>query len=126
MREIITRYKLCAILRGMEPDVAADCAAAIYAGGIRMFEIALNSPAACQQIERIRDRLPADALVGAGTAITVKRAEEAVAAGASFLLTPSVNRPILAYCQENEIDLLPGVMTPSDVDLALSYGFHTL
>ena len=126
MRDLILKYKLCAILRGMAPDAAASCAAAIYAGGIRMFEVALNSPDAYRQIEALRRSLPEDALIGAGTAITVERAENALAAGASFLLTPSVNHPILAYCRDHAVPLLPGVMTPSEVDLALSYGFSTL
>ena len=65
MRDLILKYKLCAILRGMAPDAAASCAAAIYAGGIRMFEVALNSPDAYRQIEALRRSLPEDALIGA-------------------------------------------------------------
>ena len=66
------------------------------------------------------------ALVGGGTAITTERCRTAVDAGAQFLLTPGTPVDVLEYCAKNDIALLPGVLTPTDVAVSLEYGFKTM
>ena len=65
-------------------------------------------------------------VVGAGTAINVERAFSAVSAGAEFLLTPSTDVPVLEYCRKNNVPMLPGVMTPTDVSICVNWGFFTM
>ena len=67
-----------------------------------------------------------DTCIGAGTILTRKDAESALQAGADFFLSPSSNPEVLDYCRTNGIPLLPGVFSPTDVSVCLSYGFHTL
>jgi 2-dehydro-3-deoxyphosphogluconate aldolase/(4S)-4-hydroxy-2-oxoglutarate aldolase len=66
------------------------------------------------------------ALIGAGTAITVELAKNAIEAGAQFLLTPSTHEDVLSYCAKENILFLPGALTPSDVATCLRYGFSTV
>ena len=126
MRKLIQEHPLIAILRNVPPEQAVDYAGAALRGGIGAVEVALNSPGALRQIEQIKAAYGGRMAVGAGTAITEKRAREALAAGADFLLSPSADREVLAFCAERQVRLLPGVMTPSDVSLCLSYGFGLL
>ena len=65
-------------------------------------------------------------LVGGGTAITVERCRSAIAAGAQFLLTPGTPLDVFSYCAENDIALLPGVLTPTDVATSLQFGYKTM
>ena len=64
--------------------------------------------------------------VGAGTAITVQRCKAALDAGAQFLLTPGTPLDVFSYCAENDIALLPGVLTPTDVATSLQFGYKTM
>lgn len=126
MRELIKKHPIIAIFRHLSLEQTIPFAEAIYAGGIHAFEIAFNSQYAAKQIRLLRDHFGDRALIGAGTTITVERAKEAVDAGAQFLLTPSANPDVLAYAAKYKIKLLPGVMTPTDVDLCWQHGFKTL
>lgn len=126
MEQLFKKQKVCAILRGLTDDICLPYAQAAYNGGIRIFEVAMNSEHPVRQIEILKNHLGSDAFVGAGTVTTTERCKEAEAAGASFFLTPSVSVPVLEYCRDHDIPLLPGVMSPSDVALCLEYGYRTL
>ena len=126
MKTIIQNNPVCAILRGVDPSKVLDYAKAVYAGGIRMFEVAMNSEGAADQIDQLRTAFGDTAWVGAGTVTTPERCEAAKASGAQFFLTPSATVSTLEFCREQGIPLLPGIMTPTDVAVCLSYGYTTM
>ncbi len=126
MRKVVLDNPLLAIMRNVPVDKTIDYAEAIVGGGCKFFEVAMNSPAACEQIRMLRDHFTDDVFIGAGTAVTVELAKAAVSAGAQFLLTPSTDSEVVLYCEENKIPLIPGVMTPTDVSFCLQHGFKTL
>ena len=126
MKSIIQNYPICAILRGTDPKTVIPYAKAVFDGGVRMFEVAMNTEGAAGQIEALREAFGDAAMVGAGTVINEERCLLAEEAGAQFFLTPSATEYVLQYCRERNIPLLPGVMTPTDVALCLSYGYDTM
>lgn len=126
MYEIVKNNPVLAILRNVPLGQAVDYAGAAVAGGVRFFEVALNSEGALAEIALLRERLGETAMIGAGTAVTVKLAKEALAAGAQFLLAPSAPEEVLRYCAEHGNAFLPGVFSPTEVGLCERYGFHTL
>lgn len=126
MRKIISQNPVIAILRKVPLKATRGYLSAVAAGGIGAVEIALNSPDALAQIALAKELFQEKLLVGAGTATTLSLAREAVRAGADFLLSPSADRDVLEYCAGEQIPFLPGVMTPSDVNLCLRYGFDLL
>ncbi len=126
MKEIISKNSLLAIMRNVPIEQTIDYAQALINGGVCLFEVALNSPCAYQQISLLNNFFGEKICVGAGTAITVERAEKAIAAGASFLLTPGTPISVFEYCNQHDIKLLPGVLTPTDVAISLSYGYNVM
>ena len=126
MRAMVEQNPILAIFRNVPNEHAVAYARAVMNGGVRFFEVALNSPGAFDQIRLLRAAFGPDILLGAGTAVTPDLAQMAMDAGAGFLLTPSAPEPVLAYCQQHDISLLPGVMTPTDVQRCLDHGFSTL
>lgn len=126
MHELVQENPVLAILRNIPTERAVAYAGAVIKGGVRFFEVALNSPGAIEQIRLLRAAYGDRILLGAGTAVTPELAQLAMDAGAQFLLTPSAPVPVLAYCEKNKIPLLPGVLTPTDVQLCLDHGFSTL
>ena len=126
MREIVKANPLLAIMRNVPDEILLDYAGAIVDGGVRFFEVALNSKGACEQIARLRKHFGDSVKIGAGTAITIERAEAAMAAGAEFLLAPSTNEDVLIWCEERGIPMLPGALTPTDVSICVRHGFYTI
>lgn len=126
MYEIVANHPLLAILRNVPLEKTIDYAEAAVRGGAPFFEVALNSPHALQQIAMLRTHFGERCLVGAGTAITVERCKRALDAGAQFLLTPGTPLEVFEYCAQNDVALLPGVLSPSDVATSLTYGYKTM
>jgi len=126
MYSIVSQNPLLGILRNVPKEKTLDYAEAAVRGGVAFFEVALNSPDALAQITMLRTHFGDRCLVGAGTAITVERCRAAMAAGAQFLLTPGTPLDVLSYCAAQNIPLLPGVLTPTDVAVCLEYGYRTM
>lgn len=105
-------------------DDAAPLGKALVSGGIPIAEVTLRTPAALKVIETMSCTVP-ELLVGAGTVHSVEQAKSAVEAGAKFIVTPGLNPKVTAWCNENGIDIIPGTVTPSDLEQALDMGITT-
>ena len=84
---------IVAIIRGIPADAALDVAGALYEGGIRVIEVALNTDGAPDMLRRILDTYKEKLWVGAGTVLDVPLAEIAVNSGAQFFVTPNLKSP---------------------------------
>ena len=65
-------------------------------------------------------------LVGAGTVLTIDQVNRAVKAGAKFIVSPGFDPEIVDYCLENNIPVLPGCITPSEVAQAVKRGLKVV
>lgn len=123
--ERISQIGIVPVIKILEKEDALPLARALYEGGIDVAEITFRSEHAKDAIAAIHTHLP-EMLVGAGTVLTIQQAQEAVKAGAGFIITPGFNEKVVAWCVENDIEVYPGVSTASEIELALSYGLHNL
>jgi 2-dehydro-3-deoxyphosphogluconate aldolase/(4S)-4-hydroxy-2-oxoglutarate aldolase len=98
-------------------------AEALLAGGVRVLEVTLRTPAALGAIEAIAKALP-EAIVGAGTVRTPGDARAALAAGSQFAVSPGLTPSLAKACREIGLPLLPGTATASEVMLAQEEGFR--
>lgn len=126
--ECVKQYRIIVALRGITPDKVVATAKALYEGGIRMLEITFDqasegaltdTPAA---IRAIKKTMGEKLLVGAGTVVTVKQAEAAVAAGAKYLLAPNFDPEVVAAAQRLGVASIPGALTPSEIAAAWRAG----
>ncbi len=106
-------------------SLALDLAGALYAGGVEVLEVTLRTPHALDALAAIRKELP-QLLVGAGTLIHTEQFLEARDAGAQFAVSPGCTERLAAAAEDSGLPYLPGVMTPSEVLLALEYGYRSL
>jgi 2-dehydro-3-deoxyphosphogluconate aldolase/(4S)-4-hydroxy-2-oxoglutarate aldolase len=109
-------------------DDAADAGGlgrALCDGGLPVAEITFRTPAAAGAIALLRQECP-DMLVGAGTILTIADLDAAVAAGASFVVTPGFNPLIVDRCLDRDIPIIPGISTPSDIEQGLMRGLQLL
>jgi 2-dehydro-3-deoxyphosphogluconate aldolase/(4S)-4-hydroxy-2-oxoglutarate aldolase len=109
------------------PDaaLAVPLADALLAAGIGCAEITFRTSAAADAIAAIRDARP-EMLVGAGTVLTVAQATLAQASGARFLVSPGFGRAVVDHALAAGLPILPGVCTPTEVQMALEAGLSTL
>lgn len=104
---------------------AEDLANAMIKGGIPCAEVTFRTDAAEEAIKIISSKCP-QMMVGAGTVINAKLAEKAVKAGAKFIVSPGLNSETVSWCQKNNVPVVPGVCTPSDIEKGLSMGLKIL
>jgi 2-dehydro-3-deoxyphosphogluconate aldolase/(4S)-4-hydroxy-2-oxoglutarate aldolase len=119
----ILESRLIAIGRGLDPARTTAIAEALADAGIRAFEVTLNSRDALAAIRALRARFADDEmLVGAGTILSVVEAEDAVQAGARFLVSPHTDVVIVSWAAERGIPCFPGAFTPTEIHLAWRAG----
>jgi 2-dehydro-3-deoxyphosphogluconate aldolase/(4S)-4-hydroxy-2-oxoglutarate aldolase len=109
----------------VDADHAVPLARALAAGGVRIVEITLRTPAALEAIRRTAAEVP-DILVGAGTVTTPEHARQAAAAGARFLVTPGSTDAVLAAAEDTGLPLLPGAATVSEAMRLAERGYTAL
>ena len=107
-----------------EATDAVVLADALVAGGLPVAEVTFRTAAAPEAIRVIADR--GDVLVGAGTVLTVAQVDQAVAAGARFVVSPGLSRAVVERCAEHGVVALPGAVTATEVQAALELGLDTV
>jgi len=117
--------RVVAVLTLDDADDALPLADALLAGGVRVIELTLRTPAAVEGIRRIAAAHP-DMLVGAGTVLSGEQLGVAIDAGAAFAVSPGLNATVSAAADARGYSYFPGVMTPTDVEAALAMGHRLL
>ncbi|ELT7226616.1 bifunctional 4-hydroxy-2-oxoglutarate aldolase/2-dehydro-3-deoxy-phosphogluconate aldolase [Vibrio cholerae] len=104
---------------------ALPLAKVLVENGLPCAEVTFRTAAAAESIRIMREVYP-DLLIGAGTVLTTAQVDEAIAAGADFIVSPGLNPTTVKYCQQRNIAIIPGVNNPSLVEQAMEMGLRTL
>ena len=104
---------------------AAPLAKALTEGGVPVAEVTFRAAGAATAIKLMAEACP-DMLVGAGTVLTTAQVDEALAAGAKFIVTPGLDIEIVKYCQSKNVPIYPGCTTPTDYHAAYKLGLEVL
>ncbi|TQP71639.1 bifunctional 4-hydroxy-2-oxoglutarate aldolase/2-dehydro-3-deoxy-phosphogluconate aldolase [Vibrio cholerae] len=104
---------------------ALPLAKVLVENGLPCAEVTFRTAAAAESIRIMREAYP-DLLIGAGTILTTAQVDEAIAAGADFIVSPGLNLTTVKYCQQRNIAIIPGVNNPSLVEQAMEMGLRTL
>ncbi|NBU14941.1 MAG: bifunctional 4-hydroxy-2-oxoglutarate aldolase/2-dehydro-3-deoxy-phosphogluconate aldolase [Alphaproteobacteria bacterium] len=107
------------------PDDAVPLARALVEGGLSVLEVTLRTEGALKAIEAIKHAVP-DAILGAGTVLSLSQVEEARSAGSSFLVSPGSTVKLAEAAAHQGIPLLPGVATASEAMAMAEMGHHLL
>lgn len=126
--KVLEKIRKCGIVPVVVIDTASkaeNVAQAILDGGLDCIEITLRTDEAIEAIKIIKMKYP-QMTVGAGTVLTIEQAQAAVDAGAEFIVSPGSNPKVIQYCIEHKICIIPGVMTPSEIEKNLEQGIDTM
>ena len=111
-------------LAGLVPVIAVNDAQdaiplckALSDGGLPVAEITFRTSAAEEAIRLVHEQLP-DVILGAGTVLTCEQVDRAIAAGATYIVSPGLNPDVVKHCIEKGIPVVPGCGNPSDIEVA--------
>lgn len=124
IRDLLALAPVIPVLTIEKLDHAVPLARALCAGGLRVLEVTLRTPAGLPSIEAIRKAVP-DAVVGVGTLAKPEDFVLAGAAGAQFGVSPGLTEALAHAAKSATFPLLPGIMTPSELIAGLGWGFDT-
>jgi 2-dehydro-3-deoxyphosphogluconate aldolase/(4S)-4-hydroxy-2-oxoglutarate aldolase len=111
-----------AVIRMKEPDKLAKVIDAVRQGGVRCIEITMTVPGAVEIIRTLVNSMPKDVLIGAGTVTTPQNAEDVIAAGATFVVSPVLNLDVISVCKKHSVACMPGCYTPTEIFTAWNAG----
>jgi 2-dehydro-3-deoxyphosphogluconate aldolase/(4S)-4-hydroxy-2-oxoglutarate aldolase len=123
--EAIARARVVPVVVVDDAEQGVLVASALRDGGLPVAEVTFRTAGARAAIEAIAREVP-DVIVGAGTVVTAAQVDEAVEAGARFLVSPGLSVAVVRRAQEVGVPVLPGVATPSDVIAALDLGLDAV
>lgn len=125
LSETLSLTGLLPVVKLKSSENALALADALSRGGLDAAEITFRTDAAGDSIRRIASERT-DFLVAAGTVLTPENADRAMDAGAKLIVSPGFNVKVVEHCLKKGYPVVPGVSTPSEIELALSYSLDTV
>lgn len=123
--ELLRRSPVIPVVVVDDVDQAVPTARALAAGGVPIVELTLRTPVALDAIRAIAAEVP-EVIIGAGTVTTPSAAQDAVAAGAQFLVSPGCTPTLLAAMADTGLPFLPGTATVSEAITILEAGYRAM
>lgn len=121
----LRRTSVIAVLVVDDPKRAIKLARALLAGGVDIMELTLRTPAALDCLKAVTSDVP-EMMAGAGTVIFPEQVDQVVEAGAAFGVAPGTNPVVIRRAIERGLPFAPGVVTPTDIDIAVQCGCREL
>jgi 2-dehydro-3-deoxyphosphogluconate aldolase/(4S)-4-hydroxy-2-oxoglutarate aldolase len=122
---ILAETPVVPLVQADEPETAVLISRALAAGGLAVAEIVFRTDAALQCLSAVAAEVP-EMIAGAGTVLNAEQAEQAIAAGAKFVVSPGLDEDTVRLCQSRSIPVYPGTMTPSEVMRARNMGLRAV
>ncbi|TNJ25727.1 2-dehydro-3-deoxyphosphogluconate aldolase [Aeromonas sobria] len=124
-QELLGKLKVVPVIQIDNAMDAAMLGKTLVENGLPAAEITFRTPAAAEAIRQIKATIP-DIILCAGTVLTREQADQAISAGADFVISPGLNPNIVKYCQDAGIGIIPGVNNPSQIEQGLELGLELL
>lgn len=121
----MSRSGVIAVLIVDDPQRAVKLARALLAGGVDIMELTLRTPAALDCLRAITAEVP-EMTAGAGTMILQNQVDQVIDAGAAFGVAPGTNPAVIQRAIKLGLPFAPGVVTPTDIDMAVQCGCREL
>lgn len=113
--------KVVAVIRHATADNIVKAVVALIDGGVKAIEITVENEGGFEAIRKLAT-LNEDFYLGAGTVLNKSMAIEAIEAGATFIVSPILDKEVIQVAHEHHALAIPGVLTPTEIHQAISYG----
>lgn len=123
--DVLTASPIVPVIAIKNLKDAVPLANALIEAGVKVLEVTLRTNCGLEAIKAIKQQVP-NAIIGAGTVTNALQYQQAVEAGAQFVISPGLTESLLQKSTEYEIPFIPGIATPSELMLAKDYGLSYL
>ena len=120
--KLFAKKPVLGIVRGISDSDVDPLVEAVTAAGLETIEITMNTPGAASLIKKAVNASGGRLAIGAGTVLGMSDLKAALAAGATFIVTPVLIADVTAYCVSNKIPIFPGALTPTEIYAAWRAG----
>lgn len=118
----IEERKLIAVVRVDDPDDLPKVGEALLAGGVSVVELTMTIPNVLPRIRQVREQLGEEVIVGIGSILNGEMAQEAIDAGAQFVVSPIMLADIIKVSNEAGVPVMVGAYTPTEIQEAYTLG----
>lgn len=123
--KIISDTPVVPLVQADDAETAVKISRALAKGGLRVAEVLFRTDAALECLKAVDKHVP-EMIAGAGTVLSAAQAQEAIDAGAKFIVSPGLDEDTVKLCQEQDIPIYAGTMTPSEVQRAFNLGLRVV
>ncbi|WP_153799108.1 bifunctional 4-hydroxy-2-oxoglutarate aldolase/2-dehydro-3-deoxy-phosphogluconate aldolase [Foetidibacter luteolus] len=120
--QMLDSVPVIGIMRNVPEDIMHQITEQFAAAGLTTLEVTMNTPWATSAIASLSNKYSDTLNIGAGTVLTLQDLDDALAAGAQFIVTPIVNEDVIKACVSQNIPVFPGAYTPTEIYKAWSLG----
>ena len=125
MRELLQEIPVVPVVVIEDAEKAVPVAKALVAGGLPVIEVTMRTAAAPEAIAAIAAQVP-EAVIGAGTVLSSDQANQIVAAGAKFIVSPGLHEDVVATANKLDVPIIPGIATATELQQAWNLGLRIL
>lgn len=123
--KVLEQTRVVPLVQADDPEIAVKISKALIEGGLPVLEVVLRTDAALKCLEAILREFP-DAHVGAGTVLGSDQAQDVIARGAKFIVSPGLDEPSVKIAQTHQIPIFPGIATPTELQRAWNLDLRTV
>lgn len=123
--DLMGSQQVLPIIQVENEEQGVKTAQAMVAGGINVVEVVLRTAGSLAALSAIKKAFP-DLQVGAGTILDEDKLNQALEAGADFIITPAITPKLLTALSKCTVPVIPGVSNTADIALAHEYGFREM
>lgn len=127
--ETLSRIKeigIVAVVRAKDAKEAIEFSKGCIDGGVNAIEITFTIPNALEVFRELREELPEEVILGAGTVLDITTARLAIMNGAKFIVSPAFDKDVAVLCNRYQIPYIPGCVTPTEIVAALEIGVDVI
>lgn len=120
--KLIYDTALIPIIRVESADIAFKVADAFLQGGVPIIEVTMSVPGAVEVVQQLVEKFGNKVLIGSGTVVNGKMAEEVIKAGSEFIVSPNYSRDLIETAVKHDKPIIPGALTPTEIYNAYTMG----
>ena len=120
---LAAQYGVIPVINVPGEEFAQPLAEALTQGGLPLIEVTLRNEHSLGALKRIKQSMP-EMTVGAGTVLSISQVDQALEAGADFIVAPGMNPKVVEYCLKKDVPVLPGCVTATEIEAGMSLGLN--
>lgn len=123
--EVLKSVPVVPLVKAEDPKVAVSISRALAAGGLTVVEVVFRTDRALECLQAVAEEVP-EMIAGAGTVLSARQAEQAMASGAKFIVSPGLDDGVVTVARNHDAPVFPGIATATELQRAFNLGLDVV